>query len=167
MRLVHYGTERFSLGLASERMCIVLVFPACGARIVFTPFLILSAHVPVPGEEIVTFSERRVDTRVKIRVPLRFRALNSPGSAEQIAESENISQRGLYFTTIFPLEVGNSVEIFLRMPQELSSKMSKIVKCVARVVRISIAAHPGGRTGVGLHIERYEATATAGERWAN
>ena len=44
-------------------------------------------------------SERRIDPRVNIRVPLRFRALNNPGSTEQTAESENISQRGMYFMT--------------------------------------------------------------------
>jgi hypothetical protein len=112
-------------------------------------------------------SERRFDTRVNIRVPLRFRALTPPGSAEQTAESENISQRGIYFTTTFPLKVGTSVELFLRMPQELSSKLSSSVKCVARVVHVNTSAHPGGRTGVGLHIERYEAKASAGERWAS
>jgi hypothetical protein len=51
-------------------------------------------------------SERRIDTRVNICVPLRFRALNNPGSTEQTAESENISQRGMYFMTDVPLKVG-------------------------------------------------------------
>ena len=53
-------------------------------------------------------SERRIDTRVNVRVPLRFRILNSSESTEQTAESENISQRGIYFTTAFPLESGNA-----------------------------------------------------------
>jgi hypothetical protein len=48
-------------------------------------------------------SERRIDTRVNVSVPLRFRALNNPGSTEQTAQSENISQRGLYFLTNVPL----------------------------------------------------------------
>jgi len=33
-------------------------------------------------------SERRIDTRVNVSVPLRFRALNNPGSTEQTAQSE-------------------------------------------------------------------------------
>ena len=37
-------------------------------------------------------------------VPLRFRILNGSESTEQLSESENISQRGLYFTTSCPLE---------------------------------------------------------------
>ena len=104
---------------------------------------------------------------MNIRVPLRFRVLNIPESAEQTAESENISQRGIYFVTAVPMKVGTSVELSLRMPQELSGKILSNVKCVARVVHVNTVAHPGGKTGVGLHIERYEAKASTGERWAS
>ena len=55
-------------------------------------------------------SERRIDTRVNVRVPLRFRALNNPGSTEQTAQSENISQRGLYFMTNVPLKLEAGVK---------------------------------------------------------
>jgi Tfp pilus assembly protein PilZ len=112
-------------------------------------------------------SERRIDTRVNIRVPLRFRALNNPGSTEQAAESENISQRGIFLSTNVPLKVGTPVEVSLRMPQELAGQMSSDVKCVARVVHVRPSAAPGGMLGIGLHIERYEAKASLRERWAS
>ena len=112
-------------------------------------------------------SERRIDTRVNIRVPLRFRALNNPGSTEQTAESENISQRGMYFMTNVPLKVGTPVEVSLRMPQELDGKSASDVKCVARVVHVRPSSTPGGMLGIGLHIERYEAKASMRERWAS
>jgi hypothetical protein len=112
-------------------------------------------------------SERRIDTRVNIRVPLRFRALNNPGSTEQTAQSENLSQRGMYFMTDVPLKVGTPVEVSLRMPQELSIKSVSDVKCVARVVHVRQSSTPGGLLGIGLHIERYEAKASARERWAS
>lgn len=112
-------------------------------------------------------SERRLDTRVNICVPLRFRALNNPGATEQTAESENISQRGLFFSTNVPLKVGTPVEVSLRMPQELAGKTSSEVKCVARVVHVRQNASSGGLLGIGLHIERYEARAVARERWAS
>ena len=111
--------------------------------------------------------ERRIDTRVTIRVPMRFRALNSPNSTEQSAESENISQRGIYFETAVPLNVGTPLEVSLRMPQELSGKTSSDVKCVARVVHVRPSSLMEGMLGVGLHIERYEAKASVGERWAS
>jgi hypothetical protein len=109
-------------------------------------------------------SERRIDPRVNVRVPLRFRILNSPESTEQIAEAENISQRGIYFTTTAALKVGMPVEVSLRMPRELAGKSSSDVKCVARVVRVDANLLLGSRVGVGLHIERFEATASMKER---
>jgi hypothetical protein len=112
-------------------------------------------------------SERRIDTRVNICVPLRFRALNNPGSTEQSAESENISQRGMYFMTHVPLKIGTPVEVSLRMPQELAGKTASDVKCVARVVHVKPNTNPGGMLGIGLHIERYEAKASLRDRWAS
>jgi hypothetical protein len=112
-------------------------------------------------------SERRIDTRVNIRVPLRFRALNNPGSTEQTAETENLSQRGMYFMTNVPLKVGTPVEVSLRMPQELAVRSSSDVKCVARVVHVRQSSTPGSPSGIGLHIERYEAKASVRERWAS
>jgi hypothetical protein len=112
-------------------------------------------------------SERRMDTRVNVRVPLRFRVLNSPESSEQVAESKNMSQRGIYFTTAFPLTVGMPLRASLRMPQELAGKISADVSCLARVVHIHANSFSGGKVGVGLHIERYEAKASASERWAS
>jgi PilZ domain-containing protein len=118
-------------------------------------------------EKTMSSSERRIDTRVNIRVPLRFRALNNPGATEQTAESENISQRGVFFSTNVPLKVGTPVEVSLRMPQELAGKVASDVRCVARVVHVRQNAVPGGPLGIGLHIERYEARATMRERWAS
>jgi hypothetical protein len=112
--------------------------------------------------------ERRIDPRVNIAVPLRFRALNNPGATEQAAESENISQRGLYFLSSVPLKIGTPVEVSLRMPQAIAGQLSSDVKCVARVVHIRENAALGGKLGVGVHIERYEAAASAmRDRWAS
>jgi len=116
--------------------------------------------------------ERRYDTRVNIRVPFRFRVLNTPDALEQTAESENISQRGILFATALPLKVGTPLEVSLQMPQELAGKSSSDVKCVARVVHVQPNAFLGGKAGIGVHIERYEAVAAAGaavmkERWTS
>jgi PilZ domain len=112
-------------------------------------------------------SERRIDTRVNIAVPLRFRALNNPGSAEQKAESENISQRGLFFLTNVALKVGTPVEVSLRLPQEVAGKVASDVRCVARVVHVRPNSGSGGMLGIGLHIERYEAQTSLPDRWAS
>lgn len=114
----------------------------------------------------MTANERRIDQRINIRVPLRFRVLNVQGAVEQTAESENISQRGLYFATNDPLKVGTPVQVTLRMPQELVGKAATEVTCVARVVHVQRGNGLGSKTGVGVRIERYEARAAASDSWA-
>jgi hypothetical protein len=107
--------------------------------------------------------ERRIDTRVNITVPFRFRVLNNPGATEQVAESINISQRGLLFATTIPLNVGTPLEVSLKMPHELAGPVSNDVRCVARVVHVQLSAFFGGKAGIGLHIERGQEEAAAGE----
>jgi hypothetical protein len=111
-------------------------------------------------------NERRTNTRVNIRVPVRFRIRNDPVSPEQIVASENISQRGIFFATDFPFEVGTVLDVSLKMPQELAGQPASDVKCVARVVHVQPNSFLGGMAGIGLRIERYEA-ATKKERWAS
>ena len=99
-------------------------------------------------------NERRTNTRVYIRVPFSFRILNNGGSPEQMAATDNISQRGIFFTTDFPLVVGTVLEVSLRMPRELAGQTASDVKCVARVVHVQPNSFLRGKAGIGLHIER-------------
>jgi PilZ domain len=107
--------------------------------------------------------ERRIDTRVNITVPFRFRVLNNPGATEQVAESINISQRGLLFATTIPLNVGTPLEVSLKIPKELAGPVSTEVRCLARVVHVQPSAFFGGKAGIGLHIEGYKEEAAARE----
>jgi hypothetical protein len=110
-------------------------------------------------------TERRSETRVRLSVPLRFRPVAEPDSAQQLAETVNISQGGLYVSTSFPLQVGAQVEVFMKIPRELSGNASTDVRCLASVVRVT----PGslmGKAGVGMRIERYDPLA-AHDRWAS
>jgi hypothetical protein len=107
--------------------------------------------------------ERRIDTRVNIKVPFRFRVLNNPGATEQVAESINISQRGLLFATTIPLMVGTPLEVSLKMPHELAGPVSNDERCVARVVHVQPNAFFGGNAAIGLRMERYKEEAAAGE----
>lgn len=105
--------------------------------------------------------ERRIDTRVNVNVPLRFRVLNSPGAQELSGESINISQRGILFATAIPLIVGTPLEVWLKMPRELAGDATSDLKCIARVVHVEPNAFLGGKTGIGLHIEQYQARTAA------
>lgn len=112
-----------------------------------------------------TLTERRSETRVNVRIPLRYKLIGNESAGEQMAESENVSQRGVFMWTAYPLEIGTQVELKLRMPIEISGNAASEVHCTARVVRID-ESDSGGLVGVGLRIERYHATAER-ERWAN
>jgi hypothetical protein len=72
--------------------------------------------------------ERRVDTRVTVKVPLGFRVLKNPGSPEQTAESITISERGILFATAVPLMVGRPLEVSLKMPRELAGQNASDVR---------------------------------------
>jgi len=105
--------------------------------------------------------ERRIDTRINLNVPLRFRVLNSANSEERTGESINISQRGILFATAVPLVVGTPLEVSLKMPREVAGHAASDLKCIARVVHVEPNAFLGGKAGIGLYIEQYQARAAA------
>ncbi len=114
----------------------------------------------------MTTTERRVATRVNLRIPLRFRPISTPPTPEQRAESVNLSPHGVYFSTDFPLKVGAPVELFLKMPRELTGNAPTELRCTARVIHIQPDNLVTGKSGVGVHIESSEALKTP-ERWAS
>ena len=113
----------------------------------------------------MSLTNRRNETRIPINVPIRFRPIADPSSGEQLGESENLSQRGAFMWTSYRLEVGTQLELFMKMPREISGVPEVDVRCTATVVRIQPGTTPA-RTGVGLRIERYRVVAER-ERWAS
>lgn len=114
---------------------------------------------------MTTLSDRRNDSRVNIRLPLKFKVIGNENAGEQIAESENLSQRGVLMWTAYPLKVGVQLELKLTLPREISGGFASQVHCTARVVRIH-EHESGGLTGAGVRIERYHGMAER-ERWAS
>jgi hypothetical protein len=114
----------------------------------------------------MTTTERRTAARVNPRIPLRFRPISTPPTPEQRAESVNLSPHGVYFSPDFPLTVGAPVELFLKMPSELTGKTPTELRCTARVIHIQPDNLVTGKLGVGVHIERTEALKSP-ERWAS
>jgi Tfp pilus assembly protein PilZ len=110
--------------------------------------------------------ERRRETRVDVRVPLRFRPISNPYVPEQSAETENVSQLGIYFTTDFPLAVGATLVLWLTMPSQVTGAEPREVRCIARVVHVQPTGRLVRHNGVGLRIEQFASAARA-ERWAS
>jgi hypothetical protein len=111
--------------------------------------------------------DRRSDPRVNACVALRFRVLDNPEISEQKAESQNMSQHGLYFVTSAPLQIGMPMELTLLIPHDLAKRISREIVCIGRVVRIHPIHSKEGMLGIGIHIERFDIKMMAQERWAS
>lgn len=101
-------------------------------------------------------SDRRFTPRMDLRLPIQFRPVASSAAPEEIAESVNISRRGVYFSTGLPVTMGTPVELQFTMPEEITGKPERAWRCVGRVVRIDKHERPWGRRGVGIQFDYYE-----------
>jgi hypothetical protein len=99
--------------------------------------------------------ERRISCRHPLKTALRVHILKS-GPNEQLEESENLSDGGTFFATDAPLVMGSTVEILLKMPEEVTGKPTTEWCCTGHVVRLEPVDSPRGRTGVGIQFDCYE-----------
>ena len=63
--------------------------------------------------------DRRLSLRHKVRTDLRVR-MRKFDSPEQHAHSENLSQRGVFFTTNLPINKGTSLDLLVEMPKQVT-----------------------------------------------
>ncbi len=131
-------------------------------------------------------SERRNSPRKVCAVPLRFR-VNSNGrnarmelatgygmpdskalaqAANLEGQALNISERGVYFTSREPLQVGEALDMYFTLPRELTGRQEEQVRCTARVVHVYSETGESGTRGFGAKVDRFEPV-TAVRSWAN
>ena len=99
--------------------------------------------------------DRRLAGRYDVKKPLRVRLWKS-ALPEHLAESMNVSQRGIYFATDWPLREGETVEVFFNMPEEIVGEPASEWRCTGRVVRVEAIDDPGRKLGVGVKFDCYE-----------
>ena len=109
--------------------------------------------------------ERRLTSRHEIKTPLRIR-LCKPDGPEQKAESLNLSEYGVCFATDSLLHEGQTVEVVLRMPEEVSGEQSDEWRCTGRVVRVERIESPFGQLSISVRFDCYEVTRTEEHRLA-
>ena len=109
----------------------------------------------------IASSDRRVSARHNFKLPLRVRIWKS-AIREQRTESENLSERGIYFPTNSPLRVGRAVQVFFKMPEEITGEQASEWQCSGHVVRMEPSDSPRGKLGVGVQFDCYEIS-----RWPN
>lgn len=128
--------------------------------------------------------ERRISPRKDCAVPLRFRILSSSAAVSQVAdfggrgvaavvsrgilegEAVNLSERGIYFRSRERVTIGAPLEIYFRLPRELTGRSAEEVRCSARVVHVEQAESGDGLSGIGATVERFEPV-TMMRNWHN
>jgi hypothetical protein len=96
--------------------------------------------------------ERRARVRVLSQLPL---SVKFGGIYETMAESANISARGLFFVLQQRLEVGSVIELIFRLPRRVIGVDGIWLRCPAEVVRVEEGL-PEGKFGIGTRITSYE-----------
>ncbi len=98
---------------------------------------------------------RRLSRRLCLKTPLRVRIWKS-AAAEERAESLNLSQNGVYFATNSVIREGETLEILLNMPEEITDEPSTEWRCTGHVVRVEPVDSTKGKLGVGVQFDCYE-----------
>jgi hypothetical protein len=100
-------------------------------------------------------AERRRENRIMLQIPFQYRSLAKPTDPTRKAVTQNISPRGMYFTTNFPFIVGAEAEVTLEFPRAITGKDPSPMCCTARVMHVE-QTKGGTETGVGMFFERME-----------
>jgi hypothetical protein len=103
--------------------------------------------------------------RHEIKTPLRVR-LCKPNGPEQKAESLNLSEYGICFATDSLLHEGQTVEVVLSMPEEVSGEQCDERRCTGRVVRVERIESPSRHLAISVRFDCYEVTRTEEHRLA-
>ena len=109
--------------------------------------------------------ERRLIRRHEIKTPLRIR-ICKPDGPEQKAESLNLSEYGVCFATDSLLHEGQTVEVVLRMPEQVSGEQCDERRCTGRVVRVEKIESPSQHLAISVRFDCYEVTHTEDHRLA-
>ena len=101
--------------------------------------------------------DRRISPRHPLRVPLTVRLWKS-AMPPQRSISRNLSMGGAQFPTQLPVALGTVVELWLKMPEEISGEETAEWRCSGHVVRIEEEAHRRSKkkADVAIQFDCYE-----------
>jgi hypothetical protein len=97
--------------------------------------------------------ERRGAQRFDFQLPVSIRLLDHP--QEGGGFTQDVSARGVFFYTEFPVAEGDRIELTMMMPSEITLTETMRVRCRGRVVR-KIQLSGGTQFGVAVLLEGYE-----------
>ncbi len=97
--------------------------------------------------------ERRAGQRFDLHVPVSVKL--SGAQHEACGFTQDLSARGSFFYTDFPLGPGESIELTLNMPSEITLGENMRVRCRGSVLRV-VQPSIGTKLGVAVHFAGYE-----------
>src|SRR5579872_750945 len=98
-------------------------------------------------------NEQRATRRFALKLPLTVKTPKGP--AEVVAETEDVSARGVFFYLDGNVQEGSTIEFTLTLPAEVTLTEGIRVKCVGRVVRVD-NEQDGSQVGIAAAIEQYD-----------
>jgi len=97
--------------------------------------------------------ERRAAQRFAFSLPVSVRSVTPQGEGQGV--TQNLSARGAFFCTDFSLTEGDTVELTLVMPSEITLADNMRVRCRGKVLRV-VAPLSGTTFQVAVHLQGYE-----------
>ena len=101
-------------------------------------------------------SERRYSPRYGLHVPLVFSAMHAPPRIGQQTKSINISIRGVYFVTCYPVFVGLPVRVSLKMPKRITGRIPTEQVFAGRISHVESRDVADCTSGVGVEFFYWE-----------
>lgn len=97
--------------------------------------------------------ERHAGQRFDLHLPVSVTLSGS--KHEACGFTQDLSARGTFFYTDYPLGIGETVELTLSMPSEITLGENMRVRCLGRVLRV-LQPSVGTKLGVAVHFAGYE-----------
>ena len=100
-------------------------------------------------------TDRRLARRHSLQMPIRLR-MRGVELPDTKLKSENISQRGIFFSADLELARGATVDVLLEMPEEVTGVPTAHWLCTGRIVRVERKGPEGAAKGVAVQFDFYE-----------
>jgi hypothetical protein len=99
-------------------------------------------------------TQRRIVPRTSVQIPLRFRSA-AKGGREWACQTINVSMLGAYFCGDVAPDIGELVQVFIEIPEEVSRKPAAHYCFTASVIHVEMDRPEAGRIGVGVNFYSY------------
>lgn len=93
--------------------------------------------------------EKRGTRRFALKLPVTVR-----GPQPHVAQTRDVSSRGICFYTDKRIEPGSDLEFTLTLPPEITMTEAIEVQCSGKVVRVEET--PGGKLAIAAQIDQYQ-----------